>query len=261
MAGKSALPLPPGRSKQLTEIEDDLTKLNVKIRKSIQEFSLCATFKEVDEQNAAVRGLMDNMRSSIQELDTLATESADKQQADRASEMKESYKEQLVSCQRQFRMANVSQMNQLESDSSRELIGNTQLRQRVKPEGRQGLLSEHSNVTNNLKLISRQLAATVEKSQLTVSNLEGSSKTLQEVEEENRSLTGVIGQSKKLITKYMRREFTDKILIVFALAFFFAVVLYILRKRVFPTYGPLEVVFYLFSLCSNAITGVTSVFA
>ena len=35
MAGKSALPLPPGRSKQLTEIEDDLTKLNVKIRDNL----------------------------------------------------------------------------------------------------------------------------------------------------------------------------------------------------------------------------------
>merc|ERR1712107_330154 len=81
--------------------------------------------------------------------------------------------------------------------------------------GKQGLISQHSNVTNNLKMISRQLAATVERSQLTVSNLEGSAKTLQEVDEEHRSLTGVIGQSKKLITKYMRREFTDKILIVF----------------------------------------------
>jgi len=30
-------------------------------------------------------------------------------------------------------------------------------------------------------------------------------------------------------------------LIIFALAFFFAVVLYILRKRLFPTYGPIEV--------------------
>ena len=33
-----------------------------------------------------------------------------------------------------------------------------------------------------------------------------------------------------------------QILIAFALAFFFAVVLYILRKRLFPTFGPLEVI-------------------
>ena len=37
--------------------------------------------------------------------------------------------------------------------------------------------------------------------------------------------------SSRLITKYQRRELTDKILIGFALLFFFGVVLYILKKR------------------------------
>jgi hypothetical protein len=35
-----------------------------------------------------------------------------------------------------------------------------------------------------------------------------------QIDEEHRSMTGVIGQSKKLITKYMRREFTDKVCIL-----------------------------------------------
>ena len=46
-----------------------------------------------------------------------------------------------------------------------------------------------------------------------------------------------MGQSRRLITKYARRETTDKVLILFATAFFFAVVFYILRKRVL---GPLD---------------------
>ena len=37
-----------------------------------------------------------------------------------------------------------------------------------------------------------------------------------------------------------------QVLILLALAFFFAVVLYILRKRVFPSYGPLELIIYFF---------------
>ena len=72
---------------------------------------------------------------------------------------------------------------------------------------------------------------------------------------------GVIGQSRKLITKYARREFTDKVLIAFALAFFFGVVLYILRKRLFPSYGPLELVFYLVSLVANMVSGVSSLWS
>jgi hypothetical protein len=55
--------------------------------------------------------------------------------------------------------------------------------------------------------------------------------------EEFKSMGSVISQSKKLITKYGRREVTDRVLILFAAAFFFAVVFIILRKRVF---GPLD---------------------
>ncbi|XP_023332327.1 vesicle transport protein SEC20 [Eurytemora carolleeae] len=245
----------------LSELENDLTRFSVQIRRSIQDFTLCATFKEIDEQNSGVRGLMDNMRSTLEIVERLGRESLDKAEAEKARSVYSNYQQQLVSCQRQFRMANVSQIADLENKSSKDLLGQPDLRQRVRPSGgKESLISQHSNVTNNLKAISRQLAATVERSNLTVSNLEGSSKTLQEVDEEHRSLSGVIGQSKKLITKYIRREFTDKVLIMFALAFFFAVVLYILRKRVFPSFGVLEVVFYLIGSLTNGIANIPNMF-
>jgi protein transport protein SEC20 len=48
---------------------------------------------------------------------------------------------------------------------------------------------------------------------------------------------GAIGQSiksgGKLISKYARRETTDKILLFMALLLYFAVIFYILRKRMF----------------------------
>merc|ERR1712034_87833 len=120
------------------------------------------------------------------------------------------------------------------------------------------MVAEHGSITNNLMAISRQLAETVEKSKQTVSNLEGTSRTVEEVGGEHRMMGGVIGQSRKLITKYGRREFTDKVLIIFALAFFFAVVLYILRKRLFPSYGPLEVVLYLLGLFTSLFSTIAS---
>lgn len=46
-------------------------------------------------------------------------------------------------------------------------------------------------------------------------------------------MTGHIQNSHKLITKYGRREFTDKLLIFLALVFFFSTVLYIVKKRMF----------------------------
>merc|ERR1712130_406463 len=123
------------------------------------------------------------------------------------------------------------------------------------------MVAEHGSITNNLMAISRQLAETVEKSKQTVNSLEGTSKTVEEVREEHKMMGGVIGQSKKLITKYGRREFTDKVLIIFALAFFFAVVLYILRKRVFPSYGPIEIILHFLGVFSSLFSPIASLWS
>jgi protein transport protein SEC20 len=64
-----------------------------------------------------------------------------------------------------------------------------------------------------------------------------SSSTLKDTGIHMTSIGQSIRSGGKLITKYGRREFTDKILIFFALLFYFGVILYILRKRVF-TFSP-----------------------
>ena len=40
----------------------------------VQDFPLCATFHEIDQQNSLVRGEMDNMREKLLLLDNLALE-------------------------------------------------------------------------------------------------------------------------------------------------------------------------------------------
>ncbi len=52
---------------------------------------------------------------------------------------------------------------------------NPGLRQR---QDKEAMVSEYSNVTDSLTAISRQLAETVERSKLTVGNLEGTSKAV-----------------------------------------------------------------------------------
>jgi hypothetical protein len=60
-----------------------------------------------------------------------------------------------------------------------------------------------------------------------------SSSKVQGTQEELKTTGSVIVQSRKLLDKYGRREFTDKVLLVFAFAFFLACVLYIIQKRLF----------------------------
>lgn len=54
-----------------------------------------------------------------------------------------------------------------------------------------------------------------------------------ETQEELKGMGGHIQSSHKLLTKYGRRECTDKLLIFLALVFFFASVLYVVKKRLF----------------------------
>ena len=62
-----------------------------------------------------------------------------------------------------------------------------------------------------------------------------SSRVVGDTEEELKGMGGHIQSSHKLLTKYSRREWTDRLLILLALAFFFATVLYIVKKRLFPS--------------------------
>jgi len=250
--------------KESVLINTELTRNAVEIRQIVQDFSLCWTFKEIDEQNALVRRRLEIMRSNISKLETVGRDTLDLEESQAILEIVEKHREQLTACQRQFRLANVKAMTALETKSSRDLFesnsegGSNNVRNR---RDKEQMVTDYSNVTNSLTAISRQLADTVERSKQTVTSLEGTSKTVDELGDEYRMMGGVIGQSRKLITKYARREFTDKILIAFALAFFFAVVLYILRKRLFPTFGPIEVIFYLFGLSGNVLSSISNLWS
>ncbi|KAL7390010.1 hypothetical protein ABVT39_013369 [Epinephelus coioides] len=99
---------------------------------------------------------------------------------------------------------------------------------------KESLVETSSNITESLMSISRMMAEQVKQSEDTIGTLATSSRTVQETNEEFKSMTGTIHLGRKLILKYNRRELTDKLLIFLALALFLATVLYILKKRLFP---------------------------
>ena len=64
---------------------------------------------------------------------------------------------------------------------------------------------------------------------------------------------------RKLLRKYI--YFYFQVLIIFALAFFFAVVLYILRKRVFPSYGPIEIILHFLGVFTSLFSTIASLWS
>lgn len=63
--------------------------------------------------------------------------------------------------------------------------------------------------------------------------LDESSKVIQNAQQEFNMMRVVIIDGKRLLTRLGRREFTDKLLIILCLCFFFSVVFYIVWKRLF----------------------------
>lgn len=135
-----------------------------------------------------------------------------------------------------FKKANISAMLAIEKGAQEELLKpkteETVLRQRQKRD-KENLVKMSSNVTEQLLSISRQLADTTKRSADTLDALVTSSDTVIGSQEELKITSSTISQSGKLLAKYGRREFTDKILMFFAFVFFVACVFYIVQKRLF----------------------------
>uniref|UniRef100_UPI0009B361DC vesicle transport protein SEC20-like n=1 Tax=Monopterus albus TaxID=43700 RepID=UPI0009B361DC len=81
---------------------------------------------------------------------------------------------------------------------------------------KESLVETSSNITESLMSVSRMMAEQVKQSEDTIGVLGTSSRTVQETNEEFRSMTGTIHLGRKLIFKYNRRELTDKLLIFLA---------------------------------------------
>uniref|UniRef100_A0A8C6RLA5 BCL2/adenovirus E1B interacting protein 1 n=1 Tax=Nannospalax galili TaxID=1026970 RepID=A0A8C6RLA5_NANGA len=112
------------------------------------------------------------------------------------------------------------------------LHGGDSLRQRKTT--KESLAHTSSAITESLMGISRMMSQQVQQSEEAMQTLVNSSRTILNANEEFKSMSGTIQLGRKLITKYKRRELTDKLLIFLALALFLATVLYIVKKRLFP---------------------------
>lgn len=87
------------------------------------------------------------------------------------------------------------------------------------------------DVTASLMELRNTLHSQVESSTDTLQNLVSSSTQLSKTKTEMEAIGAKTKVSSGLISKYERRELTDKVLITAALVLFFGVVLYIIQKR------------------------------
>ncbi|XP_048885465.1 vesicle transport protein SEC20-like [Brienomyrus brachyistius] len=212
----------------------EIIKYDLELKALIQDIGRCSEQSELMDLNCKVKETFNQLRQRIQDMEHMAKEQ------DKESDMlailneTECHRKQMLSNQTAWRKANLACKLSIDNIEKDELFqgGDASVRQRKTT--KESLAQTTSDITESLMNISRMMSQQVQQSEETMSSLATSSRTVLETHEEFKAMTGTIQLGRKLITKYNRRELTDKLLIFLALALFLATVLYILKKRLFP---------------------------
>ncbi|XP_030595232.1 vesicle transport protein SEC20 [Archocentrus centrarchus] len=215
--------------------EQEILKYDLEIKALIQDITECTgPQSKLTELNGEVKKNFHSLRLRIQDLEQMAMEQDKESDKQALMTQVERHRKQMLSNQTAWRKANLSSKLTIDNMEKQALLNGADESVRQRKMTKEGLAQTASDITENLMSISRMMAQRVQQSEETITSLATSSRTIQETNEEFKTMTGTIQLGRKLITKYNRRELTDKLLIFLALALFLATVLYILKKRLFP---------------------------
>ncbi|XP_066904705.1 vesicle transport protein SEC20 isoform X2 [Halyomorpha halys] len=212
------------------KLNQDIIKCSLSVKSLIQDIQNCnGPLEKLNELNASGRSKLSYLREMIDELESYGKETFDNDLMEEAR----NYREQYYNTFSMFRKANVNCMLAIEKANKEELFKmdeSSTVRQRIKKD-KANMVKMSSNVTDQLLSISRHLADTTQLSADTLQTLANSSMTVTGTSGELHETKSAISQSGKLLDKYSRRQFTDKLILLLGFAFFLACVLYILKKR------------------------------
>ncbi|GAB5567127.1 vesicle transport protein SEC20 isoform X1 [Prionailurus iriomotensis] len=232
----------------------EIVKFDLEVKALIQDIRDCSgPLSALTELNTKVKEKFQQLRHRIQELEQSAKEQDKESEKQVLLQEVENHKKQMLSNQTSWRKANLTCKIAIDNLEKAELLqGGDLLRQRKTT--KESLAQTSSSITESLMGISRMMSQQVQQSEEAMQTLAAlfkqaekhkeskqlvclqanSSRTILDANEEFKSMSGTIQLGRKLITKYNRRELTDKLLIFLALALFLATVLYIIKKRLFP---------------------------
>ena len=164
---------------EVSEAQEELVRLNLRIKTLNASFSQCDSHRRMERLNAETRALLDKMRRTLQRLRGLASRQNDSDATKMLLSDVDNHADQLASCQRGFRQANLRCIAELErqgrdslfAPSGEDGVSNSYasddletVRQRRRQRDKEDLVTNSGHATDRLAAISRQLAETVQRS-------------------------------------------------------------------------------------------------
>jgi len=218
----------------LETIKNEILKKNLCIQnilKSIQEPGVTET--DILLLNSDYRNEYRQLKQLIENFEKLVKEDYEDSELIEDVDL---YQSQLVSFQTFFRKVNIQSQLNINLQKKNELFYCSPdidgVRNRSK-NSREELIKISSSTTAKLASISQEVANIVDQSKNTLDVLAQSSQVVTDTREEYKTMGNVISSTKKLVSRYGRRETTDLILIFLAVCLFFAACVYVIQKRVF----------------------------
>lgn len=145
-------------------------------------------------------------------------------------------KEHLSSIENRFRNAYLSTRIKIEKSERESLLGEIPNQADIEVKKRnltnQMIIKKSVELSKKFNEVNRQLKWTENQTSDILPVLKESSNSLKNLQQDFGLMKGSILEGKRLLMRLGRREFTDKLLIILSLCFFFSVVFYILWKRI-----------------------------
>ncbi|KAM7284628.1 vesicle transport protein SEC20 isoform X1 [Ixodes scapularis] len=212
----------------------EVVKADLRVKSCIQDIQDgCESQEELNVKNLEAGESMRTLKKALENLRVFAMEQDKVEEKERLTREVESHTLGMKRNTEALRKANLTVQKHIEARYRDSLLsGGSQVKQRGRAD-KETLLRSTTGMTESLFSVSRMMADQVKHSENALEMLVGTSSVITESQEESRHMSSTILQSKKLLTKYGRREMTDRVLILLAVVFFFACVLYVLKRRLF----------------------------
>ncbi|XP_060562370.1 vesicle transport protein SEC20-like [Ruditapes philippinarum] len=208
----------------------EIVKLDLKVKAYIQDIRDSKDIEELEDLNSKARNVLNQLKTKIQDLERLGKEQDREEDRQVILKNVENHRQRMTTNIASLRKTNLTVKISIDKQEKDELLtGGTTRKRNINT--KESLAKSANRITESLMELNQTMDAQVKKGNFTLTALEQSSKNLTDTHEEFKTMGGHIQNSKRILTKYGQRELTDKLLIFIALVFFFATVIYILKRR------------------------------
>ncbi|XP_055346884.1 vesicle transport protein SEC20-like isoform X2 [Paramacrobiotus metropolitanus] len=225
-----------------------LVRADIDLNKILEGILTAGSRQEMDSLLASSRRIFSLAEQHLEMMESLLSQISSPKEKDTLKTEAEQRAKQFKTLQAEIRSAVVQRLAALDKQQRSELLdesgGTNPSNSKNSSDAKNNpgvrnymtqaeMATASSQGTEDLVRIRRNLVRQVEQSGESIQTLATSSETLGKINDEYQSMGSTIQQGGRLIDKYGRRQFTDKILITLGFAFFFLVCAYIVNKRLF----------------------------